>query len=377
MTTFTATSNPNALIACNIFTNKLQKLNDIIEKSALCKRIFNSDNPNVETLQDSSKLDNIKMCKVHGGLVSMFVTAYCNHHKMKIRPDDFWQTIIIQFSFYINANAELLRDKFVNFPDKKTLVVVMTGTLHTVNYAEFVEKMVNEQIIDNIKDPEFVDWILPDFTTTTKNDRIAASVTIMATLQEFFTYVCSLRCGIPEVTLEGTLEDWIKLRKKIDNLKNYDINGYMIKWHSLLARILDKFIDCMKGNVDLSFWDSICKIVPPQSSATYLNGWVASFCVFTNKGEWQGNIINEHAWPHVDFDNLPLGITSVPVLVIENGIYHKTHMIVGQAAYEIDELDKTCIRPRSDWSMILDKGNESTINAPIIALEEDDDDYDF
>jgi hypothetical protein len=376
-TTFIATTNPNALKPSSVDRCYIKTLRNIFEKNIIIKQIFNNQNPNYEILQDSSYDDykSDKVAKAYGGLVSTFVRAYCEHHEIIIRPDDIWQSIITQFSFFVSANSEALRNHFVSFPDKKTLVVIMEGSLRTVDYGIFVEKMVNEEIINNIKDPEFVEWLLPNFTTTTPKDRITASISIMATLKTYFDYVCFLRCGIPKVTLEGTINDWIKLKEKINRLKDYDINGYMIKWHSLLVRILDKFIDCIKGNVDMTFWDSICKLDDQKSGTPYLDGWVTSFCVFTNRGDWQGNIKNENSWPHVDFLNLPLGITSVPVLVIEGINEYKTHMIVGQAAHEICGLNETCLRPRSDWCIILDNGNADTINTPPIEFDKDDDDY--
>ena len=63
-----------------------------------------------------------------------------------------WQAILTQFSFYVNAHAEALRDRFVNFEGKMTLVVSMGGTLFTADYAKFAERMVDENIVKNIKD---------------------------------------------------------------------------------------------------------------------------------------------------------------------------------------------------------------------------------
>jgi len=68
--------------------------------------------------------------------------------------------------------------------------------------------MVDEQIIKAIKDPSMVDWILPNFSTTTANDRVVASISLMATLYNFFDYGIETSCGIPNVTMLGTPEDW-------------------------------------------------------------------------------------------------------------------------------------------------------------------------
>ena len=60
----------------------------------------------------------------------------------------------------------------------------------------------------NIVDPELREWIIPDFSTTTRDDRVVASVLMMGTLQKYFSYTLSIVCGLPSVTLLGTEEDW-------------------------------------------------------------------------------------------------------------------------------------------------------------------------
>ena len=123
------------------------------------------------------------------GLVSTVVLAYNTHHQLVLRPDDFWQAILTQLSFYIQARAEALRDRIVDFQGQKTLVIQMGGTLFSADFGHFAQKMA-EKIAANIKDPAVADWIVPAFTTTTTNDRIAASVTLMSTLQAYFEAGC-------------------------------------------------------------------------------------------------------------------------------------------------------------------------------------------
>ena len=66
---------------------------------------------------------------------------------------------------------------------------------------------MDEQIVKNIKDPSIADWLIPKFSTTTENDRIVASVTLMATLQSYFEYKYCLLCGLPSITLLGTVDE--------------------------------------------------------------------------------------------------------------------------------------------------------------------------
>lgn len=47
------------------------------------------------------------------GLISLVIQAWENHHNLTLRPDDIWTALMVQFSFYVNANAEKLRSMFV------------------------------------------------------------------------------------------------------------------------------------------------------------------------------------------------------------------------------------------------------------------------
>jgi len=126
-------------------------------------------------------------------------------------------------------------------------------------------------------------WLLPSFTTTTNDDRIAAAVTIMSTLKEYFDYKCTLSCGIPNVTLLGTVEDWKLLREKVDGLLNYEIKGkepVMQKWHCLMSKVIDEFVKSAKGKPSLKFWDKIAHRSGGMSGPTYLSGWVTVFACF-------------------------------------------------------------------------------------------------
>jgi len=334
-------------------TTKLQEMirqNPVFDKS-YDKIIQTSSIPNESTTLISY---------AKRGLVSAIVKAYNTHHNLVLRPDDIWQAILTQFSFYVNANAEDLRDKFVDFQGKKTLEISAYGTLFTVDFGTLAKRMVDEQITKNIKDPEVTKWLLPAFTTTTNEDRIAASVTIMSTLKAYFEYGFSLGCGIPYVTLLGTVEDWEMLRKKADGLLQYDIENkdpVMKKWHGLLSKVLDEFVKSAKGESNLEFWDKVAHYKRGGSGPSYLSGWVTVFACFNNDGEWQGDknyrSVSGGDWPFIDTDDIPVGAVSVPVAIDDNGKEYEAMMNAGQFIYGVigDNLDT--IQPRNDWSIAI------------------------
>ena len=102
----------------------------------------------------------------HKGLVDVTTIAYNDHHDLVWQPDDVWQAILTQFSLYVTHNSEKLRDKFVDFKGKRQLEIETLGTLFTVDFGKLARRMVDEQIVKNIKDPSIADWLIPKFSTT-------------------------------------------------------------------------------------------------------------------------------------------------------------------------------------------------------------------
>lgn len=227
------------------------------------------------------------------GLVHTLLGAYSSHHAVSIRPDDVWIAILTQFSFFVNANAEDLRDKFVNHKGQNLLVVYAVGTRYSVDFGSMAQQMTG-LIAQNVKDPSICEWILPSFTTTTNNDLIVGSVVMMATMKKYFAFKFSLDCGIPEVTLEGTSEDWKLILARITELKKYGVQT--TAWFNLLNPVISRFVSAFEAPNDpanLTFWGNVASMYDEGSGAPYLGGWANAFCVFDTEGKWLGRTPGE------------------------------------------------------------------------------------
>ena len=313
-----------------------------------------------EIIQSSEGTDNyVALDSWCNGFVHTVARAYNQHHNLILRPEDFWTAILTQFSMYVNANAEKLRDTFVDFQGKKELTVKTAGTLRTVNYGE-LSKVMTLEIQKNLKNDEIRDWILPNFSTTTDNDRIVSSVVMMASMQKYFDYKFSLDCGVPKVTLLGTPNDYKELRARIEKLLEFEIGDSMKKWYSYLVPIFDELIRASNGDQNYDFWTRICDYRSTGSGPTYLSGWITAFCVFDDKGVWQGdktkvrtwnNMTITNKWPIINTHNIPPGYCTVPVTVDDNGTEYNTIMFAG--SFAMNMVNSTTLAPRQDWAIVL------------------------
>ncbi|KAK3356328.1 hypothetical protein B0T25DRAFT_578652 [Lasiosphaeria hispida] len=302
-----------------------------------------TESDKVERLMQSS-LD-AEVTPSDNGLVDAAIEAWNNHHHLALRPDDVWLAIISQLGFFINLHAEELRAFFVAHEGQKQLEVSQYGDPDTVDYASFASQMAG-QIAKNVNDPELVPWIMPDFTTTTDTDRVAASVLLMGAMQKYFLYSFSCStCGIPSVTLLGDRDDWAKLQARIERIPN--LGGEAIEFYSLLrpiARHMLLSFDEPTSDAVLKFWRAIASWERPRyqmsgGPSRHLSGWITAFCFWTAKGHRNYGLRDEDTVRSLDdVRYLPLapdakvaGWASVPVTVksVTTGEQRKCRMVAG------------------------------------------------
>lgn len=200
------------------------------------------------------------LTKAPKGLVDTIMTAYNRHCKLVISPDDVWLTILAQFCAYVNKNAEALRGRVVAHEGQKELEVKSIGTLKCADYRGMIRNLLGE-IRANIKSPELADWFRPGFSTTTERDEVCAAATAMASLQAYFTYKMTICCGIPSVTLLGTVADWKLLREKVDRLLEFEVNDNVMEvWVGYLRKVCDGLVESAEhphSAETLEFWNKV------------------------------------------------------------------------------------------------------------------------
>ena len=98
--------------------------------------------------------------------------------------------------------------------------------------------------------------ITSDFSTTGSVERVASQITLMESVKSYFEYIVEyIACGIPSITLDGSVEDWKRVREKTMQLKKYGLE----KWIDSLDPILQEFILAADGKPNQIFWKSMIK----------------------------------------------------------------------------------------------------------------------
>jgi hypothetical protein len=110
-----------------------------------------------------------------------------------------------------------------------------------------------------------------DFSTTGPVERAASEVVLLDTMQAFFSYEVHTQCGIPSITLEGTVDDWRQLADRARKVSRFGLAW----WIKPLQPVLNQFVAASGGEVDRGFWQSIYKWHDERGSGSpHVSGWV-------------------------------------------------------------------------------------------------------
>jgi hypothetical protein len=205
-------------------------------------------------------------------LIEALHRAFATHRSISLSPDVIWLTLTQGLAYHINANAEQLRHHFVRHEGKLKIVVrrddFVKGSPENPWPEVFTEFSI--AIREHIGDAH--DLIVADFSTTGPVERAASEVVLLDAMQAYFTYEEATECGIPSITLEGTVADWQAIANRAKEFGRFGLGW----WVDVLRPILDQFVAAANGMIDRTFWDSIYKWEGRDESgeSPYVSGWV-------------------------------------------------------------------------------------------------------
>ncbi|CAG8437545.1 9297_t:CDS:2 [Acaulospora colombiana] len=261
----------------------------------------------VKVYSVSSKFDTKKTVLERGishGLAAAILHAYNEHQHLRLTPDDVWLTIAQGVSRHINYNAEKFRSKFVEHEGKKEISVfarLADGKLSS-DWSETVNQLVIEAD-KNIVERNLKSLLECDFSTTTEVSRTASRIVLLDAVKAYFSYKVCLMCGIPKITLEGTLDDWIKIQKKTKDLRKLSLE--MDFWLDRLDPVVENLVATYKGEIDQDYWSKVSSRQRFGSGPRSISGWMLGFFPYDRTGE---RITNNTLEP----SDIPDGRVEVP-----------------------------------------------------------------
>lgn len=290
------------------------------------------------------------------------VEAYAGHYSVILSPDAIWTLISQGFCHHISLNTEKLKDKIVNHEGKMEISVISEYDLYSplMDWDTLLNGF-DIQIAENTKG-NIADIMRADFSTTGNTERITSQVTLMSAVKSYFDFAAiHTICGIPTITIEGTPDDWRKIIKKVESLRDYDLSW----WVDDLKPILQEFVNASEGNVNKDFWQNIVKKDRPESmkkgagcgvkDATKFDGWFLKFMPFDKDGRTPDTVVYGRN------DMLPSVVSAPFTYIVKDAtgnIISKTPMEIMSGFVGIDVNENTyTMRPHIGW-MVSEKNNK-------------------
>ena len=290
------------------------------------------------------------------------VEAYAGHYSVILSPDAIWTLISQGFCHHISLNTEKLKDKIVNHEGKMEISVISEYDLYSplMDWDTLLNGF-EIQIAENTKG-NIADIMRADFSTTGNTERITSQVTLMSAVKSYFDFAAiHTICGIPTITIEGTPDDWRKIIKKVESLRDYDLGW----WVDDLKPILQEFVNASEGNVNKDFWQNIVKKDRPESmkngagcgvkDATKFDGWFLKFMPFDKDGRTPDTVVYGRN------DMLPSVVSAPFTYIVKDAtgnIISKTPMEIMSGFVGIDVNENTyTMRPHIGW-MVSEKNNK-------------------
>ncbi len=262
--------------------------------------------PYVDHNVKKTSFDGEKLCYLgEDNFYKCIVQAFADHRPLVLSPDMVWLLIGQGFSRYVNAHSEELRDKLVHHQGKMVLKVEKDNDVLNPAKGDWAQLLndFSSMIADNTKG-DVADMMTADFSTTGMDERIASQITLMETVKTYFDFWnVAITCGIPTITLEGTPEDWQKVREKARGLSKYGLE----RWANELDPILAEFVKASEGKPNQAFWENMvmkdrvekfkskkwCGGYVPNET-THLDGWFLKF--FPNEHGYTIAVIPVQLW---------------------------------------------------------------------------------
>ena len=249
---------------------------------------------------------------------------------------------------------------FVSFEGKKELVVnYAVSHLEEVD-AKLLEDFsvqINEQMKKYLGE-SLLNLLTPNFTTTNNASLIICKISIMGAFKKYFDYTMNLcGCGVPYLILEGTAEDYKKIKEKALELKKYKFDWYIDR----IIPHIEKMIEAKEGKVDAEYFKNMVQnkeateYKPGLSGrggysykVDHLSGWFLNFFAYIGDGfnGYERFVLDNLGVK--DFEKFPSQMLTVPFKIVD--VNQNEHLMKYKVGFiGCDQKKKKEVYPVAGW----------------------------
>jgi hypothetical protein len=221
------------------------------------------------------------------------------------------------------------------------------------------------------------DFLRADFSTTGPVERAVSDLMVMDSFQAYFEYELMAGCGIPSITLTGTVADWKSIRQRASLFAEFGLE----EWSEALDPILAQFVAAAQGNANKKFWQSMFRYRSGSGGAA-MTGWITTFFPYLKDhrnelhlspylANWQQRLeIDERQnWREGMFDPqgpplraAPPCLTSVPLTVFWASEECAMRLVGGLMGVS-QRADDLALEPQCGWAVVYDAPPVSSLQS--------------
>ena len=192
-------------------------------------------------------------------------TAYSGHLRVSISADDFWHTICSMLWIAVNGNPERYRSILV--PDIGGVVVKsVNGELNSTSAFDTTLRSFEALILSSVGTNRY-NTSMNNFNTTGAVEQRCSVVGMMKLFDDYYNYRVVTNCGIKQIQLRGTVEDYQRVLYRIKESDKFDLGW----WKKELVYVLEKIIAAYNGAVDTDFWRNM---YVTDAGTSNVHGWI-------------------------------------------------------------------------------------------------------
>lgn len=209
--------------------------------------------------------------QLHFGYVELLARAYSNHEKVRVAPHDLWFIVLSQIAKIVNENSAACRPLFTT-SDEQVDILVPTGDVTKIDPIVLMQYLTRHV-------PTNGKLFVPELTTANFNVMSAMAAVFADAVQSYYSY-STFCCGIPEIEVTGTVEDWETLTANAMAISRLFLEAGLTKASDYLVGVAGIFEmierDVRTGAVaGTDFWKDIFRSKNVGSGGELeINGWI-------------------------------------------------------------------------------------------------------
>jgi len=179
----------------------------------------------------------------HKNYLEYLCQCYGRHFGAVVSPELLWFTVLSELAEHIKANAEHYRHLFTT-SDEQVDVSVLSLDLEVMPIGVLLEYVQRVCPMDASR-------FVPEFSTSTPRSHTATMSLFLDAVSPYYSY-SMYACGIPDIMLRGTREDWVLFQERLQ-----DLQGVVDKAAPYLERVgarIAQIVGCYDGELDVDFW---------------------------------------------------------------------------------------------------------------------------